>query len=451
MQHKTTTPVQALTSPVTLQALEDELASFYAGLAVLLEECFKPDAGKKMLGIADDEQFENLIEKVNIRSTRIGKMLPVWFRYGYQGVLSAGFDLHQFEAAEGPYERLTDMLGLLRTDDAYFEWCLMGADVDLETVRRGSLVDLTRRVDARRHLDGGKKLNLSELALLADMNERSVRNAVGAEGESRLVVGADGQVTNEEAVRWLRGRRGFIASEQRKLPQDLKTIPDALDAVEIPGFMRARLKVLWSSTDCGPGSDNHETWVVRAAREASLSPVRIEASTRLPFDIEPREASGLAKALKVEPVWFNYQVMCALFPEQVDMLLNPVGWSEEGTPAAIDTIGGIETAAAPQEVTIEVTRAMLAHGYIDLPASAKALFPADTFGGRGAGDRGEEVELMYGTHRVKTDIRTKSDKTISPRRRFDYWLKTELGAKAGDRIRIEKTAERAYTLTHLTN
>lgn len=48
-----------------------------------------------------------------------------------------------------------------------------------------------------------------------------------------------------------------------------------------------------------------------------------------------------------------------------------------------------------------------------------------------------------------TDIRKKSEKTISPRRRFTSWLNTELGAKPGDRIRIEKVNERTFSLNHI--
>ena len=87
--------------------------------------------------------------------------------------------------------------------------------------------------------------------------------------------------------------------------------------------------------------------------------------------------------------------------------------------------------------------------WADLPAAAKDLFPSISMGSRKEGDTGSEVELIYGSHRALTDIRVKSGKTISPRKRFSAWLNTELGARPGDRIRVEKTGERQYTLTHI--
>lgn len=432
------------TSPaVTLATLEAELAAYYAGLAVLLDECFKPGSGRRMLGISEAAPLR--VEGIDVRTTRIGKMLPVWFKYAYEGVMSAGFSVEGTEIADGPFERLRDMVALLRIDDSYFEWCLEGARVDSKEMKHAHLAALVARVEARYSLDTGSQLTIPELALLADMNERSVRNAISASGEARLEVSESGYVSNQEAQRWLSKRRGFVPTRIRKLPTNATVTPDSLDAVEIPRFIESRLtQVVGTGTEANIAASNATglpVWMCAANSETGLSFDRLETLVRLPFDVKPSECEVLARALRVDPVWFTYQVMTALFPRQLDMLLNPKAWQDTPEPLAAES--------EVTWVTVELTGAMLAHGYIDLPASAKSLFPKDCFGTRAKGDEGSQIELEYGAHRAMSDIREKSAKTISPRRRFTSWLNTELGAKPGDRIRFERTGDRTFRLTHI--
>ena len=56
-------------------------------------------------------------------------------------------------------------------------------------------------------------LTFAEVALLADMDEKSVRNAAYAGDASRLVTAKSGKnvrVSLEEARKWLLGRKGFV-------------------------------------------------------------------------------------------------------------------------------------------------------------------------------------------------------------------------------------------------
>ncbi|KWT98505.1 MULTISPECIES: hypothetical protein [unclassified Variovorax] len=436
--------------PVTLDSLKHELAGMYAGLAVFVNECYLQGAGNRMLGGAAESHPGVLVDAVDVDATSIGRMLPLWFRYGYEGIVSAGYDVASIEDDEGPFEQLRNMLNILRVDNPHFDWCLAGAGVHRNMFAKSHLADMLKHVEARNGLDSGTKLGLDEVALLANMNERSVRNATSAEGESRLALLDDGLVAVEEARRWLKGRRGFVPTQFRELPGALEAVPDSLDDVEIPVFVFRRLRALASRPTLANAAKHRrygdDDWLVRASQVSGLSAERVKAVAQLPMSIRPNECAGLAKALKVDAVWFTYQVMTALFPQQVDMLLNPGAWS--GAPS----VGAGEPQA--NSVTVTLTGPMLQHGYLDLPSSTKDLFPADCFSDRAAESTPEQsnlVELVYGAHREKTDIRVKSAKTISPRRRFVGWFNTELGAKPGDRIKLEKTAERVYTLTHITN
>jgi hypothetical protein len=439
MEHKRT---EHFGTSERLAGLERELACYYAGIAVLLEECYARGAGLRALGITPRSDYVRLAAEVDVNSTDIGRMLPVWVRYAYEGVLSAGYDHKAMDTTgNGSLERLRDMLHLLRDEDPYFQLCLDAAQADLpEEVAFGGLAELSERVTARHDLDTGADLSPAQLALLANMSERSVRNAMLAGGE--LKANAKGYVANAEAKRWLQGRRGFVATSQRQLPADATQLPEALDAVEIPSFIRTRLLALYGTAETPSHTDPRlPSWVVEAANTSGLAPERVLAACDLPLDVRPQDCGLWAKALRVDPVWFTHQVMSALFPQQVDMLLNPSAWRAPDAEPAV--------AAPTTTVTVTLTAAMLLHGYIDLPASASAMFPGDSLGTRQEGDAGTSVTFIYGAHRAETDIRVKSAKTISPRKRFGAWLKDELNARAGDRIRIEKTGEREYTLSHL--
>ena len=422
----------------TLASLKAELGSYYAALAVVVDECYESGAGDRMLG-ADSTPVSGMIfDRVNVERSRLGKLLPVWHRYAYEGVMSAGFSAESFMRADSAFERLTDMLGLLSLQDNYFDDA-MSASGGAERPR-GHLSDMAARVTARVWLDTGSSLSIADLGLLADMNERSVRNATTADGDGRLALSTDGSVTNVEALRWLAGRRGFKPTRFRELPAE--HLPDDLLEVELPIFVQRRLAAAWRNAPVEPGAPGD--WRHTAAREAGMSLARIEAAMSLPLDIQPQECVGLARAMRIDPVWFTLQVMTALFPQEVDMLLNPERWRREEPAAGLGT-----TASGPDSVTVILTASMLKHGYIDIPMSASGLFPADCFGTRKEDEQGAQVELLFGSQAAMTDIRQKSSQTLSPRKRFNAWLNTELSAKVGDRIHVSRTAERQYKLTHI--
>ena len=109
-------------------------------------------------------------------------------------------------------------------------------------------------------------LTLAEVALLADMDERSVRNAANSKLPNPLMtepVGRRSLVRPEEARRWLADRRGFVPTkatsdvEQERLPSYDLTLPQAVfDAIareakelDIPFELHLKRKIL----DAGKG------------------------------------------------------------------------------------------------------------------------------------------------------------------------------------------------------
>ncbi len=442
--------MEALTTTPSLGDLETELAAYYAGIGVLLEECYMPGAGVRALGI-EANGSARAAPLINVHATEIGKMLPVWARYAYEGVFSTGYSVQEIADNDGPFEQLSNMLNLLAADDPYFSLCIDAAEMCMpRPLVNGSLNDLLLRTRARAYLDTESSMEIRDLALLANMNERSVRNAT-ASGE--LKIDSNGRVDNDEAKQWLAGRRGYTPSTFPTFPENMDVMPDSLNAVEIPNFLCIRLDKIWSpsySSEFKPGKNNRQLiaeilskeypeWATYASEASEFSAKRLVEVTELPLNVKPSECESLAKLIKVDKTWFTFQVMTALFPNEMDLLMNPTNWQENEK----------DNEFSANAVTITLTAGMLANGYIDIPMSAKSLFPEDCFGGRGVNETADKVTLIYGSHQESTDIRIKSAKTISPRKRFGAWLNQELGARTGDRIRCERLGEREYKFTHI--
>ena len=99
--------------------------------------------------------------------------------------------------------------------------------------------------------------------------------------------------------------------------------------------------------------------------------------------------------------------------------------------------------------TVTLTPAMVRNGYIDLPMSAKDMFPSDSLGSWSPEGAGATFELRFGEKAVQTDVCIKSSRTLAFRARMTRWLQRELLAHAGDRLQVVRLADRLYQLVPL--
>lgn len=389
-----------------------------------------------MLGNAKEcDQGATYFQKVDVTQTEIGKELPAWFAYAYEGKTPLGLNIKALEAVDGPFPRLVDMIGLFNVTDGYFQDCLDSANADVP-IEEAHLKDLVERVQARVELDLGRSLSLRQLAVLANMNERSVKNAITADGVHRLTLNERGEVDAEQAAQWLQNRRGYVKPEGKKARKAAE-LPECLSAYELPYFLGSRVYQLLDAAT--------PKWRADVAEEAGLLVGRLDEICRPPLSLKPTEIPGLARALALDEHWLTRQAMFALFPEQMALLV------QESSPCNSSEHPVLAAAGQPEhssdQYTVVLDEAMLRHGYLDIPFKEKNLFPAECISGsRASGDIAEQVEFIFGESTVLSDIRTKSSLTIAPRKRFGAWFNNELKAKPGDRIRIERTAERSYTL-----
>ena len=137
--------------------------------------------------------------------------------------------------------------------------------------------------------DGVLDLTTRELALLADMTEGAVRNALADKSENglRAIPGSKNPVMVEhaEALRWLRGRRGFIssperASEDRFLTEHLRNIQssEALGALisrqlwsAFGSPEKAPLALGWSEEELERWRNGTQTFSEEKAKQLALA------------------------------------------------------------------------------------------------------------------------------------------------------------------------------------
>ncbi len=132
-----------------------------------------------------------------------------------------------------------------------------------------------------------------ELALLADMTEGAVRNALADKSENglRAIPGSRNPVTVDyaEAARWLKGRRGFIPSPER--PKEDRFLVERLQSVQsakaLGQLLKECLRIRYSSE-------------AEASRALAWSIAEIRAWLDGIQDFDEGHAKRLAEALDLD-------------------------------------------------------------------------------------------------------------------------------------------------------
>jgi hypothetical protein len=217
---------------------------------------------------------------IDLGKFHAGSVLDFLYEYAYRPQAHhLSYDVHFY---------VTDGLALMEG--------VVVEGIQVLTISRGSLSghcrDTVDTAVARWKLDfeEGDEFSVREIALLADMSEGSVRNAMRAEGDGRLQtvsVGKRVYIGRTEALRWLQGRRGYIPTPE-------------------PGFDAARLVSARTTSDIGSvlASARQHKGVSGDTLAAEIGwPVeRITAweTGQWVFDLD--QAVALAKALDLDPV-----------------------------------------------------------------------------------------------------------------------------------------------------
>jgi hypothetical protein len=192
--------------------MQQQLREFMGGFAQSVGRMYGGSRAGALVGYPDEDVLSLQPGVARVKSCRLWIVVAEMYDYGMRGLTH----LQPSEATiDGDYADVELFLNGLTSLEEY-----MAEDaVVFPTLARRAM----RTAIARLVLEGAERytgsdeqllgaLSFAELALLADMDERSVRNAAsGANPSLRSgAVGKRSVVPIEEARRWLAGRKGFV-------------------------------------------------------------------------------------------------------------------------------------------------------------------------------------------------------------------------------------------------
>ena len=275
------------TKTLTLSDIENDLSERVRGHLERTEKYLGEEYCKKY-------SVNLILDEVDIHEIDIGRDLSVYFEYGVEKRLPRNCEIEGWGNADG-FKRLAEFIGNAGSGPTY---------------------ELVQLVNARHALDNGKSLSIEQIALLAGMSEKSVRNAFYTKGGSRLEGASSGEageldIGNHEAKIWLQGRRGF--QETTFAISDDKQ-PESLSYAEISKFIHDRVFNLYGGAD---DKDYVDFAVSQLGWNNGERLFKIFVSTAA---IKLEDCEGLANLIKVDSSWFTTQVMRALWPRQTKLM-----------------------------------------------------------------------------------------------------------------------------------
>lgn len=314
------------TSRLTLQQVRLELQGRLLCETQMVLQLFGLPAACRMIdkkishrGLVTEQQFiESVFKKpdwmpgiddIKIDELAITHLVEALYVYAFKHRQPLGLNTEdlglELEHVELLVERTeTEAASIYLRDDL-----LMG---DAGDAGWNALPTLTRLARARQELDAGQPMSIKELALLANMTEKSVRATLKSEVPSSALTHEGEVLDNAHARDWLSNRRDFVATEFQTLTRTPGDHPTAIATLHDLGNY---LCMRWNGLKKTPESlVNELAWSVD--RIEYLNAIQAE-----PNLINPVDCEDLALSLLVDPRWFTEQVMRLKYPKQVERLL----------------------------------------------------------------------------------------------------------------------------------
>lgn len=435
-----------------LDSIRDQVVCSLYCLAHTLDLQVRSGAGASMLGLDPSHGVSKWPSycDFDLNTVDLAEPLETVYRYAYYGELHSVTISDDVE--EGHLGRIAALYELVHQT-----WLISRNEGDVQDyhgapqVESGGYVEMIKLAKARYQLDYSPDVSLDDIAVLSEIDERSVRNALYATGDSALMAfrkenaSQSGEqelrVNKAEALRWLR-QRNFL--ETKRICSFGNVPKSVLGKERLMPFLRERLKEIFSVAN---GSTEQEILNYRYDCAGSSVGLGTEATIEL-FERSVEELTAqdcylLSHMIYLDFDWLHKQVEKATGKT---MIVEP---RKIKATITLNSQPSIDEAAGTLEIGL--TDAGIRNGYFNIDRRyADRFFPSDVFGDSGAGKTGTPISLHHdskGSPYV-TDLRVKSDIWVSPRKRFSAYF-TAHQSKAGDRIQFKKTGEHSYELIYL--
>lgn len=205
--------------------MQIELKKFLFGFPMSIGRIYGPSRAGALLGFPGKRAHDIELEEAHIEDTDLWRVVNEMYDFGVSGLMIDGrLDLGFEQQLDGEF-----------CDAEMFLRCLESMEVYLEEdeVQIPRLAILAVRTAVARHvLEGGYRytgyddgsgsyLSFGEVALLANMDERSVRNAANPKLPNPLItiqLGKRTYVDRLVARNWLEERKGFVPTQTENTP-----------------------------------------------------------------------------------------------------------------------------------------------------------------------------------------------------------------------------------------
>ena len=219
--------------------MQSELKEFLFHFAGSIERVYGQHLGGGILGFPNKHVRDVSIAEAKVESTMLWKAVNDMYDFGISGIMVKGRNLGSGELLDSDFSDAEMFLRGLTSLEQYLA-------EDETNIPRLSILAVRTAV-ARHVLQGGDRhtgfgeedtaepglISISEIALLADMDERSVRNAANPKLPNPLVTVVQGKrtyVETGEAKRWLAERKGFVPTKMcsEAVPQAYPSEPASI-------------------------------------------------------------------------------------------------------------------------------------------------------------------------------------------------------------------------------
>lgn len=293
----------------TLQDIRFELRHHLAAFSMIVGEIYGDHAVAGVLAYSGPPVRSNweLYALKDLSHLALFAQLEATYDYAFHGYPFTGDHLDVY------LEQLHDFLDFFSSSWVEVAYCDSTVQAGIEYVP-GGLRKLVELGQARSLLDNEGWLDAKQIALLAGITERSVQNAFSLKGEARLdaeKVSNGYQVSAKEALRWLKGKKGFVPTRERTIaaagmpwPEEIDTLSGLSDAIST----RA-VAVLGSGLDLDEFAD-------ALGMDSATLRRKMNGSSGFTFE----DALPLAKVLQLDPQLLLRQIMQLRHPEEASLL-----------------------------------------------------------------------------------------------------------------------------------
>jgi len=238
----------------TKEETVNELRKFMHGFAYSVARLYSGDVLASMLGLPNADPYGTSPEDCMFEKAHLWRAVTTMYDYGVAGIDNGGVGPPQGSVEDCYADTEMFVVGLpsmdlyLAEDDVYIPWRVIRA---------------VQTAVARHVLEGGERwtavdpienegmgvgmtnhLSIKEMSFLADLDERSVRNACNPKLAGHLetvAVGKRSMVEPEAAKRWLSTRKGYVPLRRTSQAESSPPVLPALATLELPEQLLVQL------------------------------------------------------------------------------------------------------------------------------------------------------------------------------------------------------------------